>query len=332
MVDETEVEFTEEIDDLFEVPFFSQNTKKDAYRVRLIGESIRKLSPHLSTLVSCLKPVGENGTTWPDEKLESSEEFQNRIVCHTYVHLLRCHSSVLSSWTVAHSRDELGALFMGNLFVLLVDEFHLHKSYNTFLFAQVAPYKIKANLEQFQISETHSLGLGVYGRNEGGEHSQKLIKEHYFKWTDKKSGCFLSLVDQTIEVYIGGTYMFPEMCSAPIVNLKAENNSCWRTRFGDNQSDLNCFACGSVLLANRGQVLRQALETVSVFFNPIIMSCASMYEKLRSTTFDTSARKLVFFFVHFLKFRREKIYCDECVVMFQLLFALQFGLQQDLKW
>jgi hypothetical protein len=105
--------------------------------------------------------------------------------------------------------DEHRAQFLGNLYVLLVHNFRLNKSYNTFSFAQVAPFKLKQYVFKLQISPTRSLSIciGVYGENEGGGHRQKLVKEHYAKWTNNKKGCFRSLVDQSFEVYLGGSFL-----------------------------------------------------------------------------------------------------------------------------
>jgi uncharacterized protein (DUF952 family) len=71
-------------------------------RIRLIGESVKKLSPIMADLVHCLKPTAVQGgkRAWPDETEETGIEFRQRLVCHCYVHLLRCHSALLSSWTI----------------------------------------------------------------------------------------------------------------------------------------------------------------------------------------------------------------------------------------
>jgi hypothetical protein len=171
-----------------ETNFFpTSDTNRKETRCRLIGEHIKKISPHMAELVACIRPPADSGTLcWPDGKLESEQEFKNRVGCHAYVHLLRCLSSVLSSWVMTINCDEHGAEFLGNLFVLVVRHFALHRSYNTFCFAQIAPFKIKSNRFKYQISPTKSLNIGLYGKNESGEHRQKLVKEHYLKWTNKK--------------------------------------------------------------------------------------------------------------------------------------------------
>ena len=145
-------------------------------RLRIIGEVIGKLSPHFSSLCLCLKPLN---ITWPDGSSESVQEFQDRIISHSYIHILRCLSAALSTWFLKLFRDEHGIQMLGDLFVNIVHRYSLHKSYNTFLFAQVSPFKVKRNMFRFQISPTTSFNIGLYGKNEGGEHTQKIIKEHY---------------------------------------------------------------------------------------------------------------------------------------------------------
>ena len=91
--------------------------------------------------------------------------------------------------------------------------------YNTFLFSQVSPFKVKRNMLRFQLSPTTSYNIGLYGKNEGGEHTQKIVKEHYYKWTNKKKHWMQSLVNQHIEVYVGGNRLwliiFPDYSPAP---------------------------------------------------------------------------------------------------------------------
>ena len=75
---------------------------------------------------------------------------------------------------------------------------------------------------RYQISPTRAFNIGLYGKGQGGEHTQKKVKEHHLKWADKKKGCFLSLVNQTMEVYIGGLFLFPDLCPPPL-SLETEN-------------------------------------------------------------------------------------------------------------
>ena len=122
--------------------------------------------------------------------------------------------------------------------------FSHHKSYNTFLFAQVSPFKVKRNMFHFQISKTKTLNIGLYGKNQGGEHLQKKVKERRMKWTNKKPNWMVSLVNQTVEVYLGGLYMFPDLVP-PAVDLYKENTTLYDIRFGilniDNSGD--CSTC-----------------------------------------------------------------------------------------
>ena len=79
-------------------------------RLRIIGEVIGKLSPHFARLCLCLKPV--NGF-WPNGNMESAEEFKQRIVCHSYIHLLRCLSAMLSMWVITIFQDDHGIQLLG---------------------------------------------------------------------------------------------------------------------------------------------------------------------------------------------------------------------------
>jgi hypothetical protein len=304
-------------------------------RLRLIGESVKKLSPYMAALVACLKPTGGK---WPDNKSESSLEFRDRVICHTYVHLLRCHSSLLSTWIITPFCDEHGAQFTGDLFVWLVHNFSLHKSYNSFLFAQLSPFKIKQYLFRYRISPTKSLNIGIYGRNEGGENAQKQVKEHYFKWTDRKPGCFRSLVNQHIEVYIGGNSLFPDLCPPP-VDFETENKSSWTKRFGAKKTCSSCSAC-SADLPDNCQSLQMKLDASPLAAFSIEFNSHQMFSKLKSSVFQYSSLKMDFMFAKFLKISIDSaaeatlqaLYCDECVLMFQVLYALHFSLVRDLQW
>ena len=83
-------------------------------RLRIIGEVIGKLSPHFSSLCLCLKPLNN---TWLDCSSESVQEFQDRIISHSYIHILRCLSAALSTWFLKLFRDEHGIQMLGDLFV-----------------------------------------------------------------------------------------------------------------------------------------------------------------------------------------------------------------------
>lgn len=140
-----------DIDEVLGMEHSGSNGSNAGKRIRMIGESVLKLSPKLVLFVRCLKP--SNGE-WPSGQRETSQELKQRLICHSYVHVVRALSAMLSSWTLIIFQSEHGMQLLGDLFVLLVHRFKLHKSYNTFLMAQVSPFKVKRNL--FRYTCTHS--------------------------------------------------------------------------------------------------------------------------------------------------------------------------------
>ena len=129
-------------------------------RIRLIGEHVRKLAPIFSSLCRSLKfPAG----------IEETPRFLcARIVCCTYVHLLKCMSSLYAEWILRVNFDDKGSFLLGDVFVRLVHRFALHRSANTSLLAQISPLLISFFKETYMVNSTYMLGLGVLGRNEGG--------------------------------------------------------------------------------------------------------------------------------------------------------------------
>lgn len=302
----------------------SQN--KDSQRLRMIGENIKILSPHFISLVLCLRPT--NGI-WADGKPESQTEFKNRIVCHIYVHLLRSLSAMLSTWIITLFWDEHGIQLLGDMYVMLVHRFKLHKSYNTFLFAQVSPFKVKQNMFRYQLDSVRALNIGLYGKNEGGEGNQKIVKEHYKHWTDKKAGAFISLIDQTIEVYLCGTNLFPETCPGKI-DLVSENKKSWAIRFGSKNDADCCHAC-RIQLQQGTETLMQALQHAH-FSHCHDFTFTAMHKHLCDQNFQYSQHKSILMFQNFLHIEFDKKYCDECVTMAQVLFALYSGKHALLHW
>jgi hypothetical protein len=323
-VDGEDNELSDELNDFFFDESLSANAGTER-RFRLIGESVRKLSPYMSELVKCLK-VNKPDV---DSSIESSKNFKNRLICHVYVHLLRCLSAMLSVWIIKPSYDEHGIQMLGDLFVALVHNYSLHKSYNTFCFAQVSPFKIKQYLARFQIFPDGCLNIGVYGKNEGGEHRQKLVKEHVYKWTDKQAGCFVSLLDQSMEVYIGGMFLFPDTCPKE-VDLASENTCSWITRFGKNfNAGGHCFACGAQLeveIALHAQLNDSKFSSDDAFLFDVIAS------KMQDSFYYGSPLKISNLFDKYLRLCFDKFYCDDCVLMCQLLYALHFGLEDKIPW
>lgn len=316
-----------DLDALLGMDGLGSTPQKDSQRIRMIGENIETFSPNAVLLVLCLKPI--NGI-WPDGKLESTAEFRERLVCHSYVHLLRSLSAMLSTWILVMFRDEHGIQLLGDLFVLLVHHFKLHKSYNTFLFSQVSPFKVKRNMFRYQLSPSHSLNIGNYGKNQGGEGNQKVVKEHYLKWTDKKTDAFVSLLNQTVEVYVGGTNLFPETCPDR-VDLESENTKSWLVRFGKKKVN-HCHACNQELVSET-QTLVAGLANAH-FSNSSDFGPSAIMNHLDSSVFQHSAHSSMTMFSLFLhlSFDVDKFYCDECCSMAQLLFALYSGKHKSLLW
>lgn len=76
-------------------------------------------------------------------------------------------------------------------------------------------------MARYLLDPHHSLNIGLYAKNEGGEGNQKVVKEHLKKWTNQQPGALTSLVDQTIEVYTGSCYLDLKTCFAVFYLLKS---------------------------------------------------------------------------------------------------------------
>jgi hypothetical protein len=129
---------------------------------------------------------------------------------------------------------------------------------------------------------------------------------------------------------VGVTFLFPELGPNINVDLQMENKTSWAIRFGQESSDgkRRCSGCGVDFCGNDVEDFARRLETISIFTVP--KSSAFFFEKLNETKIGPST--MGFFFANFLNFDADKKYCDDCVQMFQLLFALQFGTEKDLAW
>lgn len=323
-LDPMEFDVIGDVEEIFGGEKGVNSLNQEVTHARLIGESIKKISPHLSELSLCAKPP--NGL-WKDGQPETAQEVEKRIVTHTYVHLLRTLSASLSAWIMVVFRDEHGIQMLGDLYVLLVHRYRLHKSYNSFLFAQVSPYKIKRNMIRYRISPQKALNIGVYGKNESGEHKQKKVKEQYLKWTDRHVGWMLSLINQNLEVYLAGSFLFPDTCPEP-VDLDRESTKSWDIRFGQRKTPENhCSACGATISAS-SPILRDALDGT----HQCEMFMSFQMQEYWSQNFSYSSWSVSELFALFLKMSFSETYCEDCVRSAQLLHGLLFGLQEYLVW
>ena len=140
------------VDELLEMHSDFNNTiEVRNSRIRLIGETVFKLTLLLPKLCNCLALPNDLCTVM-DTKVEHKLK-RTRIVCVAYAHLLRWLSSLYGQWLTDVRFDIVGAFFLGELFVQLVHRFALHKSENTFLFAQATPFILQELATTYQISE-----------------------------------------------------------------------------------------------------------------------------------------------------------------------------------
>ena len=195
---------------------------------------------------------------------------------------------------------------------------------------------------RFQISPTTSFNIGLYGKNEGGEHTQKIVKEHSYKWTNKKRRWMLSLVNQHIEVYVGGLYLFPDY-SPSAMDLGKESTRSWEIRFGTiKHSVLDCSCCTHVCnscgFVPEENILHVecAHTTLKEAVNSSWLTCFPFtYEQMLpclSQAYSYSAHPTLSLLHLFARIDFDKFHCTECVLMTQVLFAAQFKKLEQLPW
>ena len=81
---------------------------------------------------------------------------------------------MLSTWFLKLFRDEHGIQMLEDLFVNISIATAFTNLITLLNFA----------LTNFTLQSEAQHGL--YGKNEDGEHTQKIVKEHYYKWMNKK--------------------------------------------------------------------------------------------------------------------------------------------------
>ena len=202
-LDEENEELFDLLDEMFEVSSSNASStsteERKSSRIRLIGKHVLQLSPIFAKLTSTLKL-----------EEESQQQLSSRIVCCTYAHLMRCLSSLYAEWVLCIGVDDVEAYFLGELFVRLVHRFALHKSANTCLLAQVSPFVIDMLQDTYRLCDNFMLGLGILGRNEGGELTNQKYKQQERKWTPGRPGWAKLVVDQRVEVFMGGLHLLPQ--------------------------------------------------------------------------------------------------------------------------
>ena len=77
--------------------------------------------------------------------------------------------------------------------------FSLSTCVNTCFITKVFPYLTDLYKYKFRISATQSLGLGLYGSGQNGEHSNKQAKKTLFSWTHPRFG-FLEMLAENLHI------------------------------------------------------------------------------------------------------------------------------------
>lgn len=316
-----------DLDEIFndDVSKSSSVEEQRASRIRLIGQNVHQLAPILPNLVQCLCPptVG-NESVWPDGVPQTTQEMAAVIVCWTYIHLLRSLSSLYAAWVMTVNLDEIGASLLGELFVRLVHRFALHKSANTFLFAQVAPFLMDSMKDTYRLSNTKALSLGSYCRNEGGELTNQSSKGEIKFWTARRRHFLNALLDQRLEIHLGGMYMFEDTCPTPVNILDAAHErSTWSQRFGPQRPGM----CGTCRFHPALSSLREVLDDSK---EGGLFSANEVFSFLKDTKFK--GHDLAHLFCVFLNMNENERICSVCSMMFQLCVGVFTGRQNELSF
>jgi hypothetical protein len=301
--------------------------EKDATnsRLRLLGSHAKIICANLPKLVDCVRPAVEG--LWPDGSAESDEEKRQHMILWTYAHLTISLCSLYSCWLIKINFDEVGASFLGELFVRLVHRFALHKSCNTFLFIQVAPFLMQSLIRKYQLNSELALGMGIYARNEGGELKNQVTKKQISVWISRRPGSFCSLLDQCMEVYLGGMHMFPGTIpfAEHIHNCTRDMGTARRQRFAASQPNL-CSCCRS--------------HPTQGYLHDFLSNCdelqcnkyKNIQERTASTFFKGLSLHTLFQFFFHVDISENMMICSECAKMTQFCVALWFGEQNKLSW
>ena len=79
---------------------------------------------------------------------------------------------------------------------------------------------------------THCLGLGIVGLTQGGEHLNKKIKKWVFAWTCGRGNYIKDMMEQMLEIWLGGlTLFFQDFKVGEINDILEPNTSSWHNRF-----------------------------------------------------------------------------------------------------
>ena len=171
----------------------------------------------------------------------------------------------------------------------------------------------------------------MYGRNEGGEHKQKNIKELLFKWTNKKPGCFRSLVNQLMEINIAAFHIFGDLCPEG-GNVLQVDNGCWARKLGPfsaADSNKKCSCCRRTMA--EGELLCCLSEGIDATKQCDIFKSQNMRSTLQSK-FSYSKWSTEHLLKYFVRLDFEKLCCEECMIMSQVLFGLQFNVMTKFVW
>ena len=209
----------------------------------MIGEDVDRLCPKVYELLDCINID------------ELTEEF---IVMSAYAHLLKCLGSIIGQFSVEVGVDDIGAQFVSEIFVKLTYRYSLPFTLNSFYFGKVSAYLFQLLKDLFMISPTHTLGLGILGLTQGGEHLNKLLKKYILKWTSGRATYVKELLCQMVDVFIGGWCLFSEdfPVEEEVADIFSPKGS-WNKRFlcGPN----SCSCCGKPIADSHKVLLKDFL-------------------------------------------------------------------------
>lgn len=199
----------------------------------------------------------------------------------------------------------------------LAYRFSLPFSLNTFYFAKISPFLFHILKDMFMISPTHTLGLGILGLTQGGEHLNKLLKKYVLKWTSGRQTYVKELLCQMLDVFIGGWCLFPT--DFPIddeLDILNPQRS-WNKRFLVGAD--SCFCCGKPSPVAQLVLLKDWLGSSA---SHKFFSLQSVEADMANTTYKDTHHSLQFLFQRFLRMSLTDNCCTTCASVFQLLYGV----------
>ena len=291
-------------------------------KIRLIGADVGKLIPHTPLLLDILQSS--------ERYTPTQKEVETLVVMSSYAHLLKCLGGIFGQFVILVQQDEIGAAFLGALFVRLTYVFSLFYSTNSFYLGKVSAFLLEYLQDFFMISKTQCLGLGIVGLTQGGEHLNKKIKEWIFGWTGGKGphkdsdNYFQAMVLQAVDVFIGGmSLFFEDFALNDVEDIFCANEKAWDNRFAFKfgTEKERCTCC------NRNDLQPKFLQTLEKHLKVLTakeLPCLQLpqIKKALDKPYKKTSLSLGFLFSKYARLDLEKTVCKNCAYVFLLLVAL----------